>query len=66
MRKFLVAVIVAGTMAFGGVQAQSEKRPHRVGAVCKDGTTSSATGKGACSHHGGVKCWQFSDGTCHG
>ena len=29
----------------------------RVGAVCKDGTTSTATGSGACSHHGGVDHW---------
>lgn len=30
----------------------------RIGAVCKDGTTSSATGRGACSHHGGVSYWR--------
>lgn len=30
---------------------------HRTGAVCNDGTTSTATGSGACSHHGGVKRW---------
>ncbi len=30
----------------------------RVGAVCKDGTLSSATGRGACSHHGGVARWR--------
>jgi len=29
----------------------------RIGAKCKDGTNSSATGKGACSHHGGVAYW---------
>ena len=31
----------------------------RTGARCKDGkkTTSSATGRGACSHHGGVSYW---------
>jgi hypothetical protein len=29
----------------------------RTGAVCNDGTTSSATGRGACSHHGGVNYW---------
>ena len=29
----------------------------RSGARCKDGTTSSATGSGACSSHGGVQCW---------
>lgn len=29
----------------------------RSGAVCKDGWISSATGRGACSHHGGVRYW---------
>ncbi|MDF0531401.1 hypothetical protein P0W64_00705 [Tsukamurella sp. 8F] len=29
----------------------------RSGAICRDGTTSSATGRGACSHHGGVAAW---------
>jgi hypothetical protein len=37
---------------------------YRTGATCKDGTSSSATGKGACSRHGGVSCWRYSDGTC--
>jgi hypothetical protein len=36
----------------------------RTGALCNDNTTSSATGRGACSHHGGVKCWYYSDGSC--
>ena len=36
----------------------------RVGAMCADGSSSSATGSGACSHHGGVSCWKMSDGTC--
>ncbi|MCM4160884.1 hypothetical protein FHG64_17840 [Antarcticibacterium flavum] len=31
----------------------------RVGAVCNDGTTSQATGSGACSHHGGVAYWLY-------
>ena len=31
----------------------------RVGAVCNDGTTSSATGSGACSWHGGVSYWLY-------
>ena len=30
----------------------------RTGARCKDGTSSSATGRGACSHHGGVSYWK--------
>jgi hypothetical protein len=29
----------------------------RYGAICKDGTRSTATGRGACSHHGGVREW---------
>lgn len=31
--------------------------PNIIGATCSDGTTSSATGSGACSHHGGVSHW---------
>lgn len=31
----------------------------RVGAVCEDGWQSSATGSGACSHHGGVAYWLY-------
>ena len=30
---------------------------YRSGAVCRDGWQSSATGRGACSHHGGVLYW---------
>ena len=29
--------------------------PKRIGAICNDGSYSSATGRGACSHHGGVR-----------
>jgi hypothetical protein len=32
----------------------------RIGAICRDGTRSSATGRGACSHHGGVAQWLYS------
>jgi len=38
---------------------------HRIGAACNDGSESGATGREACSRHGGVKCWKYSDGTCH-
>lgn len=60
--QMLFTVTLASLMAFGGIQAQTTR--HRIGAMCKDGTTSTATGSGACSHHGGVSCWQYSDGTC--
>jgi hypothetical protein len=36
----------------------------RTGALCNDGSSSTATGSGACSHHKGVQCWKYSDGTC--
>jgi len=31
--------------------------PYRTGAVCSDGKISTATGRGACSWHGGVAYW---------
>ena len=34
-----------------------------MGARCVDGNLSSATGQGACSHHGGVAAWLISDCT---
>lgn len=33
----------------------------RCGATCRDGSHSSATGRGACSHHGGVDHWLYCD-----
>jgi hypothetical protein len=60
--KVLFTVMLASMMAFGGMRPQAAR--HRVGATCNDGTASTATGSGACSHHGGVSCWQYSDGTC--
>lgn len=32
---------------------------RRTGASCNDGTSSCATGHGACSHHGGVRHWRY-------
>lgn len=32
-----------------------------VGAECFDGTISESTGKGTCSHHGGVRYWLFEE-----
>lgn len=31
----------------------------RTGAICNDGSHSNATGRGACSHHGGVAYWLY-------
>jgi hypothetical protein len=60
--KVLFTVAFVSVMAFGGMQAQESRQS--IGATSKDGTTSTATGSGACSHHGGVSCWQYIDGTC--
>lgn len=39
--------------------APAPSTSYRIGAVCRDGTTSSATGRGACSRHGGVAYWLY-------
>jgi len=59
-------------MATPGIETLPHRKPatvaerlHRIGAICRDGSENGATGRGACSHHGGVRCWKYSDGTCH-
>ena len=42
------------------VQSSTPTPSRRIGAICKDGWRSSATGRGACSHHGGVDHWLYS------
>ena len=59
-RLFIAAIVVILSMVSAGHAAQRV----RIGAVCNDGTESTATGSGACSHHHGVKCWNYNDGTC--
>lgn len=36
-----------------------QQQRYRVGAICRDGWRSYATGRGACSHHGGVSEWLY-------
>ena len=40
-----------------GYFEQYRNQTFRVGARCRDGSRSNATGRGACSHHGGVAYW---------
>lgn len=40
-------------------QPVRQQATHRVGAICRDGWRSYATGRGACSHHGGVGEWLY-------
>jgi hypothetical protein len=51
MRKLILALILF-TLLFAC-------RGKRTGAICEDGWKSSATGRGACSHHGGVDYWLY-------
>jgi hypothetical protein len=37
----------------------SQNSGERIGCICRDGTSSNATGRGACSHHGGVDHWIY-------
>jgi hypothetical protein len=59
-------------MATPGIQTLPQNKTatvsdqfHRIGAICGDGSESGGTGRGACSHPGGVRCWKYADGTCH-
>lgn len=49
---FIVGLLIVFTLFTYGTR-------HRLGAKCRDGTSSYATGSGACSHHGGVKYWKY-------
>ena len=45
---FATAIAAVATMSTGSLQAQA------AATICKDGTTSVSSGRGACSGHGGV------------
>jgi hypothetical protein len=68
MRKALAIAFATISVALAGIAFQDESKAqisnYRIGAICNDGTQSSATGSGACSHHAGVSCWFYSDGSC--
>ncbi len=58
----IVFVLILHFLLFSGCKDNSAASgdcpaSERTGAVCNDGTTSSATGSGACSSHGGVRNW---------
>lgn len=42
-------------------ETQPDYSSARIGAICEDGWRSSATGSGACSHHGGVHRWLYAE-----
>lgn len=49
---FVIGAIIAMTLF------TCESR-QRIGAKCRDGSNSYATGSGACSDHGGVRHWKY-------
>lgn len=58
MKKYIIPVLLL-ILSFSCDDEKSGDCPpsDRTGAVCKDGTSSTATGSGACSSHGGVDYW---------
>ena len=52
-KKIFAVVLFTFTLVMVGCQGK------RIGAVCEDGSRSTATGSGACSHHGGVDYWLY-------
>lgn len=51
----MTAVLIAGGLALASSPAVAQaKAKSTAQSICKDGTTSTATGRGACSSHGGV------------
>ena len=60
----LLFIFILSTILFScnkddisGAHQCGANESDRIGAVCNDGTTSTATGSGACSSHSGVKYW---------
>lgn len=56
-RKFLVNCFLI--LGFILLINENSGEYQRTGAICRDGWGSSATGRGACSHHGGVREWTY-------
>jgi len=56
---FLILLPLSSCSDKSDPPTQSSSPGVRIGAVCKDGTTSTATGSGACSSHGGVDHWIY-------
>lgn len=62
MRKLLPALIIIFLLSLQSCSKEDSPTAAtgtRIGAVCKDGTRTDATGSGACSHHGGVDYWLY-------
>lgn len=49
---------LSGRVADSHTENRYDPSSPRIGAVCSDGWISSSTGRGTCSHHGGVREWR--------
>jgi hypothetical protein len=59
-----IAKILFAVTVFGYVSHKTIVEAYtgpRIGAICCDGWHSNATGRGACSHHGGVDHWIYAE-----
>lgn len=59
--KLLTAFIVITILTYNFNPFFDMPHKERIGAICQDGCHSSATGSGACSHHGGVSKWLYKE-----
>jgi hypothetical protein len=61
----LFPILAYSLSAIGSAQVEKKAYEvyvgHRTGAICQDGTRSYATGRGACSWHGGVAHWLYTE-----
>lgn len=57
MRGWLIFILTVFLYCIIYISCDTTEPCVRTGAICNDGTTSTATGSGACSSHGGVKEW---------
>lgn len=62
-RSVRAASVLLAVLCAANVLVWADCQRVRIGATCKDGTHSSATGQGACSWHGGVAQWLYSNPT---
>ena len=56
---YFVRITILTFLLFNIYSCEEKKEKVRVGAICNDGWQSSSTGRGACSHHGGVNYWLY-------
>src|SRR5579862_2038301 len=57
-----LAALPLAVLALMTLAATAHAQDSAASIICKDGTTSTTTGRGACSHHGGVDKTKTSSG----